>query len=379
MVKKILIAASNYWTSPYQVGSHHYARIFARNGWEVMFISDPISPLHFLAGDRSQINDRYAIYRGRVESGNKNINIYVPMSLMTPNEKPVFGSSFVINNWFRFTIPGMKKILRQYRFDRVDLLWFDSLVQHFWLDILNHDKAILRVSDRFEAFKKIGKNFRSIERKLLTGVDHIIYTARMLEGSLSDYKDKILFVPNGVDLDNFTGFDIKIPPDLENIPGPRVIYAGAIDEWFDTGLLIYLSDKLKHLSFVIIGSPNIDVSGLKVRQNVFFLGRKKYNTIPSYLYNSDAGIIPFDVKHPVVDSVNPIKLYEYMACGLPVVSVRWKELEYIDSPAYLVKEKDEFAAALLSALKDKNKEKYIEFARRNSWADRFLKIKKTVL
>ena len=79
------------------------------------------------------------------------------MSLMTPNEKPVFGSSFVINNWFRFTIPGMKKILRQYRFDRVDFLWFDSLVQHFWLDILDHDKAILRVSDRFEAFKKIGK------------------------------------------------------------------------------------------------------------------------------------------------------------------------------------------------------------------------------
>jgi hypothetical protein len=39
----------------------------------------------------------------------------------------------------------------------------------------------------------------------------------MLEGSLSDYKDKILFVPNGVDLDNFTGFDIKIPPDLSLI------------------------------------------------------------------------------------------------------------------------------------------------------------------
>jgi hypothetical protein len=131
--KKILMAASNYWTSPYQVGSHHYARIFAKNGWEVFFVSDPISPFHFMARNKIQIHDRYEIYKGRINSDNEKINIYVPMALITPNEKPVFRVNFIVNNWNKLTIPNVLNYTRYLGFEDIDLLWFDSVIQYFWI------------------------------------------------------------------------------------------------------------------------------------------------------------------------------------------------------------------------------------------------------
>ncbi|MHB1377732.1 MAG: glycosyltransferase, partial [Candidatus Humimicrobiaceae bacterium] len=85
-------------------------------------------------------------------------------------------------------------------------------------------------------------------------------------------------------------------------------------------------------------------------------------------------IITFDVNHPVVDTVNPIKLYEYMACGLPVVSTSWKELELINSPAFLAKSTEEFSESLYGALESGKDKKYLDFAKENSWDKRFEEI-----
>jgi glycosyltransferase involved in cell wall biosynthesis len=110
------------------------------------------------------------------------------------------------------------------------------------------------------------------------------------------------------------------------------------------------------------------------------LGRKSFNLIPSYISNCDIGIITFNANHPVVNTINPIKLYEYMACGLPVVSTNWKELELIKSPAYLAGSIDDFVNGLNNFLMvmDKEtkvyKEAFINFAAKNSWDKRYKQI-----
>src|SRR5680860_135276 len=123
MQRKIIIAASNYWNSPYQVGSHHYAKIFAKNGWQVLFVSDPISPFHFLKKDKADLYQRLDIYKGRIKSGYNNINIYTPMALITPNEKPFFNTKFVSDKWDNFTIPNVIKTAKNFGFNDIDLLW----------------------------------------------------------------------------------------------------------------------------------------------------------------------------------------------------------------------------------------------------------------
>ena len=106
---------------------------------------------------------------------------------------------------------------------------------------------------------------------------------------------------------------------------------------------------------------------------------EKSSEIARYMYNSNVGIITFDTRHPVVETVNPLKLYEYMACRLPVVATKWKELELINSPAYLADNVNDFVDGLKKSLKQKDREKYIQFAKNNTWEERFKKLNKICL
>ena len=374
MRKKILFAASNYWNSPYQVGSHHYAKMFAKNGWDVLFISDPISPFHFLKKNKEQLSERLKIYKGQTQSGFENIKTYVPMGLATPNEKPLFNSDFVTKNWFKMTMPNLIRYIKKIGFGEVDVLWFDSIVLASLIGEIKYKKSILRIADKIESFKKISPNLKNQSEILKEKVDIIVYAAKSLEDYVKKYKNKIHYVPNGVDINHFINSSKNMPDDLKNIPKPIAVYIGAIDDWFGLDFLHEVATRCKDISFVLIGDPVIDISKLKKLSNLYILGRKNYNRIPQYLNNSEVGIITFNVKHPVVDTVNPIKLYEYMACGLPVVSTSWKELELIKSPASLVKNPEEFSKSLYKALESGKDKKYLDYAKENSWDKRFEEI-----
>ena len=82
--------------------------------------------------------------------------------------------------------------------------------------------------------------------------------------------------------------------------------------------------------------------------NVIFVGAVERDRLPAYLNHADVGIIPFNCRDflPLIEPVRPLKLYEYMACGLPVVSVAWQELRQMNSPAWLAETIDEFIAGV---------------------------------
>ena len=61
--RRVLMACSNYWNSPIQVGDQQIARLFVKEGWEVAYVSTPISPLHFLGGFTCDLRERLATYR----------------------------------------------------------------------------------------------------------------------------------------------------------------------------------------------------------------------------------------------------------------------------------------------------------------------------
>jgi glycosyltransferase involved in cell wall biosynthesis len=152
---------------------------------------------------------------------------------------------------------------------------------------------------------------------------------------------------------------------------------GSINHWFDVDLLRYLAGKLPRVSFVLMGKPMIDLSGIASLRNVYLLGKKMYGLLPQYLKNVDAGIIPWK-RGRFTDYSHPNKLYEYMACGLPVVSTKWEEIEYIKSPALLATNYEEFLGMVTQALNENDKEKYVGFARMNSWGNRFNDLMKAV-
>src|SRR2546422_11327845 len=63
--RKVIMACANYWQSPFRVGSHQLARAFVEAGWEVAFVSDPITPFHVATGLRTDLRQRIRTYRSR--------------------------------------------------------------------------------------------------------------------------------------------------------------------------------------------------------------------------------------------------------------------------------------------------------------------------
>lgn len=139
-------------------------------------------------------------------------------------------------------------------------------------------------------------------------------------------RERVLFIPNGVEIENFLNIDLKfVPDDLQSIKNkkkPIVGYYGAMAPWLDWKLINEMHQKCKEYEFVYIG---IDyqkaLKNLEFTDNVHFLGAKKYNELPSYSIHFDCCIIPF-VEGNIAKSTSPLKLFEYMAVKKPIVCTR---------------------------------------------------------
>lgn len=365
----------HHWTSEFQLGGHHIARSFLDKGWEVAFISEPISPFHIFAGLTPELKARYSIYKNAgIETYEQKFWTYIPFSLFTPQNKPFLKTNFVYENWHKFTYPNIVDLIKKKNFAEVDLLYIDSIKQHFLLDVIKYKKAVFRVADNNSEFSKSIDNIRYYEKKIAQKVDIVVYTASGLKEYVLAMKPKEIYhMPNGVNFEYFFNGSKEMPADLKNIPRPIAIYVGAISEWFDYALLNEAAKNFPKVSFVLIGQEELARKKLYKLPNIYLLGKKPYISIPSYLHNSDVGIIPFNVKkYPnLVNNINPLKLYEYMSCGLPVVSIKWEEVEKLNTPAHLAETTDEFFIGIKIALDEKKSKEqiYIEYAKSKKWVN----------
>ena len=379
MSKKVLMAVANYYTSPFQVGSHHYARAFEKLGYEVLFISNPISPIHKIFANSNELKERERIYKKGGESTGS-IFYYVPRSIFTPQNKPFLSSNFILNNWQNFTCPNLLNFIKKQGFGEVDILWFDSPLFGFLLDTITYKKSILRIADYSKGFNAVSDAQFNAEINIANKVDAVIYTAKNLKEKYNQIKDKskMKYVPNGIDLDFFKTADRSLPQELEGIPEPRVIYVGAIHDWFDVDLVHYCAKNLPNYSFIIIGPEQKDLSLLKKLKNVHILGAISYDKIPAFLYNSQVGIIPFNVKdYPdLVNNINPLKVYEYFAAGIPVVAISWQELKQLEDLIFLSNSKEDFMLNIEKSMhsnKDRM-DKTANFIKDNDWNAKIQKI-----
>lgn len=370
-----MMCVMNYYTCPFRVGSHHYALGFRRLGYDVAYVSKPLSPWHLLFAKNKERTDRYEIWRNQgLETDG--IWSYVPMASFTPSHAPLLRSRLAMNHWHRFMCPDLVRLLGEKGFGRVKILWFDNPVFAFLMDKIPHERSVLRVADNLKGFPTSWKYLIEKETELLRRVDRVVYTATNLKQELVGRADesKMTFVPNGVDFEFFAGADKTFPEEYRDIPSPRIVYVGAIDTWFDFAMLARAARELPACHFVLIGLARTDVSALRDCKNVHLLGPKPYARMPQFLAHAQVGMIPF-VRNELVEFVNPLKLYEYMACGLPVVSTSWQELRAINSPALLAATAEEFVSHLRRVLAERpDPATLVEYARQNDWQTRLRSI-----
>lgn len=160
---------------------------------------------------------------------------------------------------------------------------------------------------------------------------------------------------------------------LSELSGAIIGYYGAISEWFDVKMVREAAEARPDWQFVLIGDTvGADVSPLKRLPNVHLLGRQPYAALPGYLHQFDVACIPF-LRTPLTDAADPVKFYEYLSAGKPVVAVDLPELEPHRDYFYPVRSVAHFVSQIEVALREQSPEKVqarIEFARQNTWRHR---------
>jgi glycosyltransferase involved in cell wall biosynthesis len=218
------------------------------------------------------------------------------------------------------------------------------------------ERVVYYCADDFAGFS--GYDAATVERleaATLAGSDVVIATSAPLYQSRRQVHPHTHLVPHGVDFEHFAQAadpgGLEIPPEMRRIPGPVLGYIGLISDYVDLELLGQAARRRPNWSFVLIGNSTCPLGGLKALRNVYLLGGRPYEDLPRYVAAFDLGLIPFRMNR-LIRAVNPIKLREYLAAGLPVVSAPLEAvLEY--APAvHPAQSLDEFLAACEAALRE---------------------------
>jgi glycosyltransferase involved in cell wall biosynthesis len=212
-----------------------------------------------------------------------------------------------------------------------------------------------------------------MEAELLQAVDGLVVTSRPLARKQRN-GCPLLHLPHGVDFDHFHEALVHAPPvpALEDLPRPMVGFFGLISAWVDLELIAHLSEQFPEVSFVLLGRADVDLGPLTHRPNVHHLGLIPYAELPGHARYFDVGMIPF-VLNQLTRAVNPLKLLEYFALGLPVLSTRLPELENIEGPLRLAETRQEFRDGLREILgggPGLDPEEAVAASRANTWDHR---------
>lgn len=214
--------------------------------------------------------------------------------------------------------------------------------------------------------ERLKNNYEIISKKS----DYIFTVSKDLLNLFPRAKNKE-WIPNGVDLSHF---EKKADKTIIHTGHPIIGYVGTIEKRLDFELIKYLSLKNPEKSIVLVGPvwKNVQVDKLKSQNNIHFLGRKSYSELPYYMNEFDVSIIPHKVDK-YTKSMNPLKLYEYLACGKPIVTTQVAGIEKFEELLYTAKTKEEFNEKINLALKENSKElelKRKESVRNENWKNK---------
>lgn len=289
-LRRLLFLSHSHRFGAFRVGSHHYARELSARGADVVHLSTPISLAHRATG-RVGLRDLAAVPRRPHRDADGVLHI-VPRTLLPAQA----GGPRVVRLLERAGV--------ETRFDAVlidqPLLW-DATVREL------ADTVVYRPTDLYPDGLK-----HTLQQRIIAAADGVIATSGEVLRGLGELSVPSLVLGNGADVDRFAA------PDGDTSPrGLRCVYVGALDDRFDWERIAAWAQARPGVDFVIAGPDARPPSRLP--SNVEVIGPVPYTDVPSLLHTARVGLLPLS-DDPSNAGRSPMKLYEYLASGLAVVS-----------------------------------------------------------
>ncbi len=299
----------------------------------------------------------------------KNLYIFSPVFL------PIQGKRIIdsLNNFFvRLQLKTLCSLLRMSR----PILWVENVRAADILHCFNPVIIIYHVSDLFveDEYTPNQEALRQRERKISQESDILICVSKRLYEAKRTQRNNVFYLPHGVDFELFrkaaNNGDDSIK-ELVNVPRPIAGYYGTMTAHNDTELLEYCAARLRNVSFVLAG----EVTGgnyeqLSKQPNIYLLGRVPYQQIPALCACFDVCLLQWKMSK-WIRFCSPLKFFEYMASGKPIVSIPIDEIaENYSDIVSVARSKEEFCNAIIWELNNDTYERAyrrIEATKEHSW------------
>jgi len=220
--------------------------------------------------------------------------------------------------------------------------------------------------DAHEAFAtNRAERLAESERRLAASADLVVATSEPLRRRMDALGAHAQLLPNACDYALFSD-----SPRHPAKPPWTVGYVGAVDEWFDSGLLNRLVAQRPDWRFEIVGGLEGGSAGLAPAPNLVLHGERPHAEVSGFLSRFDVEIIPFRLT-PLTHATDPVKVYEAAAAGVPIVATPMESLQplarqgvvrFASTPEDLARE---IAAAVAEGTA--GAERQTAFARQNTW------------
>jgi glycosyltransferase involved in cell wall biosynthesis len=220
---------------------------------------------------------------------------------------------------------------------------------------LDHGPLLYNRSDRHSAFGEADQDaIAALEQRLLRDADRVLYVSHALmddERAMTD--TRAVFLDHGVDVDHFQRGDRRqMPADVRDLRGPVIGFFGGFDDYLvDLDLIATTARALPDATVLLIGDASGSMRVVEAEPNVRWLGPRPYDDIPAYGSAFDVAIMPW-LDNEWIRYANPIKLKEYLALGLAVVSTDFPEVRYYRDHVRIAAGADAFVAAVRETLAD---------------------------
>jgi glycosyltransferase involved in cell wall biosynthesis len=336
-----IICFSNDWDSDPLSKKHIMTRLAKRN--RVLWINSignrrPTASARDLKRAIKKLKD---FARGQRQVGDQ-IYVYSPIAV------PLHSSAFA--RWLnrRALRWGVKRVARRLGFQN-PVTWTFEPASAEVVGSLGERALVYHCVDEFSEFTGTDKTaILELERQLMRKSDCVIVSSDRLLQNKRTHNPKTYLVTHGVDVAHFRKAcdpQTDVPAEIRALNKPVIGFFGLIADWVDLKLIRFLAESRPNWNFVLIGKSTTETTKVDGLGNVHLLGPRPYRDLPAYAKGFDAAILPFAVNELTL-AANPLKLREYLAAGLPVVSSAIPEAEKLSAVLRIGRTHEGFLAEL---------------------------------